>query len=87
MERASLVAWWLRIHLPMQGTWIPSLIRERRTHMLWNNQPQEPYLLRLCSKAWELKPLKPKSLCSAAREAPTVRSLCTATRKPACRQK
>ena len=26
--------WWSRIHLPMQGTWVPSLIWELRSHML-----------------------------------------------------
>ena len=30
---ASLVVQWLRIHLPMQGTWVPSLVRELRSHM------------------------------------------------------
>ena len=29
--RASLVAQWLRIHLPMQGTWVQSLVREDPT--------------------------------------------------------
>ena len=29
--RASLVAQWLRIHLPMQGTWVRSLVREDPT--------------------------------------------------------
>ena len=27
-ERASLVAQWLRICPPMQGTWVPALVRE-----------------------------------------------------------
>ena len=26
--------WWSRIHLQMQGTWVPSLIWELRSHML-----------------------------------------------------
>ena len=29
--RASLVAKWLRIHLPMQGTWVRALVREDPT--------------------------------------------------------
>ena len=24
----SLVDWWLRIHLPLEGTWVPSLVRK-----------------------------------------------------------
>ena len=27
-SRASLVVQWLRIHLPMQGTWVRALVRE-----------------------------------------------------------
>ena len=27
-DRASLVSQWLRIHLPMQGTWIRALVQE-----------------------------------------------------------
>ena len=30
-ERASLVAQWLRIRLPMQGTWVQALVREDPT--------------------------------------------------------
>ena len=29
--RASLVAQWLGIHLPMQGTWVRALVREDPT--------------------------------------------------------
>ena len=29
----SLVVQWLRIHLPMQGTWVQSLVEELRSHM------------------------------------------------------
>ena len=28
----SLVVWWFTIHLPVQGTWIPSLIQEDSTY-------------------------------------------------------
>ncbi|KAJ8794285.1 hypothetical protein J1605_003242 [Eschrichtius robustus] len=31
LDRASLVAQWLRIHLPMQGTWVRDLVREDPT--------------------------------------------------------
>ena len=30
-HRASLVAQWLKICLPMQGTWVPALVREDPT--------------------------------------------------------
>ncbi|KAJ8786149.1 hypothetical protein J1605_006505 [Eschrichtius robustus] len=30
-ERTSLVAQWLRIRLPMQGTWVRALVREDPT--------------------------------------------------------
>ena len=30
----SLAVQWLRIHLPMQGTWVRSLVGELRSHML-----------------------------------------------------
>ena len=33
----SLVVQWLRIHLPMQGTQVRSLVRELRFHMLQGN--------------------------------------------------
>ena len=29
----SLVVQWLRIHLAIQGVWVPSLVRELRPHM------------------------------------------------------
>ena len=32
-ERTSLVVQWLRICLPVQGTWVQSLVRELRSHM------------------------------------------------------
>ena len=30
-EGASLVAQWLRIHMPMQGTWVRALVQEDPT--------------------------------------------------------
>ena len=42
----SLVIQWLRLHLPMQGMWVGSLVRELRSHMPWGqnlNIEQKPY--------------------------------------------
>ena len=33
----SLVVQWLRIKLPMQGTWVQPLVGELRYHMPWDN--------------------------------------------------
>ena len=33
-NKASLVVQWLRIHLPMQGEWVPPLVGELRSHLL-----------------------------------------------------
>ena len=33
----SLAVQWLRIHLPMQGTWVRFLVGELRSHMPWGN--------------------------------------------------
>ena len=33
----SGVVQWLRICLPMQDTWVPSLVRELRSHVPWGN--------------------------------------------------
>ena len=38
----SLVVQWLRIQLAMQGTWVQSLVREVRSHMLWGNEAHVP---------------------------------------------
>ena len=58
----SLVAQWLRVHLPMQGIWVPSLLKKLRSPMtgtadltVANGEP------RLCNK---------RSLHTATREAP-----------------
>ena len=34
VNATSLVVQWLKIHLPMQGTWVLSLVRELTSHML-----------------------------------------------------
>ena len=31
-RRTALVVQWIRIRLPMQGTWVQSLVRELRSH-------------------------------------------------------
>ena len=61
---ASLVAQWLRIRLPMQGTRVQALVWENLT-CRWTREPQ---LLSL--RVW--------SLCSATGEAATVRGPRTA---------
>ena len=33
MEGTSLLVQWLRIHLPMKGTWVQYLVGELRSHM------------------------------------------------------
>ena len=35
--RTSLVVQWLRIHLAMHGTWVPSVVRKLRSHMSQGN--------------------------------------------------
>ena len=64
---ASLVAQWLRICLPMQGTRVRALVWEDPTCRRATG-PHEPQLLSL--RVW--------SLCSATREAAIVRGPCTA---------
>ena len=41
----SLVAQGLRVHLPIQGAWVLSLVGELRSHMPWSNYPQ-------CCNCW-----------------------------------
>ena len=42
----SLVAQWLGICLPMQGTWVRSLVGEPRAHRLQGNEASVPQLLK-----------------------------------------
>ena len=65
--RASLVAQWLRVCLPMQGTRVRALVWEDPT-CRGATKPREPQLLSL--RVW--------SLCPAAREAATVKGPRTA---------
>ncbi|KAJ8790493.1 hypothetical protein J1605_004466 [Eschrichtius robustus] len=63
-NRASLVAQWLRICLPMQGTRVRALVWEDpRSHVPRSSWAREPQLLSL--RVW--------SLCSATREAAILR--------------
>ena len=78
-SQASLVAQWLRICLPMQGTWVRALVREDPTchgatkpvhHNYWACalEPASHNYWSPCT--W--------SLCSTTRKATAVRSLCAA---------
>ena len=68
--RASLVEQWIGTHLPVQETWVLSLVWEDPTC----HGAADP----MCHTQL-LKPA-PQSLCFATREAASVRSLCTATK-------
>ena len=68
---ASLVAQWLRVRLPMQGTRVRALVREDPT-MPRSGWAREPWLLSL----------RVQSLCSAMGEATTVRGPRTAKKPP-----
>ena len=85
----SLVVQWLRICLPMQENWVRSPVREDPTccgttkpvhHNYWA-QILEPESHNYWAHLPQLsKPRHPKSSCSTAREATTVKSSCTTTR-------
>ena len=69
----SLVIQWLRIQLPMQGTWVQSLVWEDPTCLRVTKRM--PQLLSLCSRARALQQEKsvqrePTSLPTAPRERP-----------------
>ena len=49
----SPVAPWLSICLTLQGTWVPSLVRELRFPVLWNNYAHVSQILRPCTPAGE----------------------------------
>ena len=55
LPQTSLVIQWLRICLPMQGTWIPN---QERCHMSQGNKSCTLQLLSLCSRACKLQLLK-----------------------------
>ena len=58
-----LVAQWLRIHLPMQGTRVRALVREDPTCCWATNTPQ---LLSLCSRACKPQLLSPHATTTEA---------------------
>ncbi|KAI4545977.1 hypothetical protein MJG53_004030 [Ovis ammon polii x Ovis aries] len=70
--RASLVARWKRIRLPLQETRVPSLIREEPT--CCGATACEPRLLSLRSRPWEPQLLKPKRLERSHRNEKPARS-------------
>ena len=70
--KTSLVVQWIRIHLPLQGTWVQSLVREdsachRRLKPTHHND-----------WAWA-----PKA-CALRKRSPAMRGLCTATKCSPC---
>ena len=76
---ASMVAQWLRICLPMQGTWVWFLIQEEPSCCRANTPICHNYWAKLYSPwAATTEACVPQSLCSAAKEATTMGSLCTA---------
>ena len=68
MIRTSLVAQWLRIRLPMQGTQVRTLV--------WEDPTCHGATKPMCHNYW--------SPCSTTREATAMRSLCTATKSSSC---
>ena len=62
LDRASLVVQWLRIQLPMQGTWVWRLVQEDPT-CYRTTKPMRSYWAQMPQSPW-----------SAAREATTMRS-------------
>ena len=77
---ASLVVQWLRVHLALQRTLVPSLIQEEHTG-LGTTKSGHHQILNLHSRAHELQSLKPACLvlCSSTKEATKTRSPCTTT--------
>ena len=72
--RASLVAWWIKIYLPMQVMWVQSLVRKLRYHMQQGNEVCDLQVL-----SWStLEPVicDKRIVCAATRETPP----CTAVR-------
>ena len=71
--RASLVVQWLRIHLPVQGTWVRALVQEFPTCRGVTKSVSHTYW---SPCAW--------SPCSVTRETTAMRSSHTATRSSPC---
>jgi len=85
---SSLAAQWIRIYLPMQETWVPSLIwddshlplsHEARSHSCWA-WAREPKLAAIPEPMCRNYRSPPsQSMCLAIREAAVMRGLSTAT--------
>ena len=75
---ASLVAQWLRIHLPMQGTWVRALVRQDPT-CRGATGPMRHNLLSLRSRACEPQLLSP---CATTTEAHAPRAHALQQEKP-----
>ena len=89
----SLVAQWLRIHLPMQGTWVRALVWEDPTchgaikpvrHNYWACCALEPVSHNYWAHVPQLWSPRASSPCSATREATAMRSSCTTTKSSPC---
>ena len=52
MEGTSLVVQQLKICLPMQGTWVWSLVKEPRSHMLQGNEIHVPQVEKARALQW-----------------------------------
>ena len=63
----SLVAQWLRVYLAIQRTWVRSLVRQLRSHMLWSYYFQGLQLLSLCATAIDPKCYNRRSLIMQGR--------------------
>ena len=74
----SLVVQWLRVHLPIQGTRVRSMVQEGPT-CSGATKAHDPQLLSPCPATTEVQ--VPQSTCSAKREASTMRSRPIATRE------
>ena len=72
----SLVAQWIRICLPAQGTWVCSLIWEDPTC----SATTEAHLLQ------PMKPVCSRSCCSVTRQATAMRGPCTMAKSSPCSQ-
>ena len=76
----SLVAQWLRIHLPMQGTQVEPWSR-KIPHAAEQLSPRATTTEPACHNYWSLSAYSP---CSATREATAIRSLRTARKTSPC---
>ena len=57
-SRTSLVVQWLRIHLPIQETWVPSLVQEDSTYHKATKPMCHDYWV-VCHNCWSLCTIEP----------------------------